>query len=345
MMKQILKRVVEGQSLSMAEAEQVMGQIMSGEASASQIAALLTALSIKGEVPDEIAGFAKAMRRFATPVRPALDGVVDTCGTGGDGAKTFNISTAASFVAAGAGVPVAKHGNRAVSSKSGSADVLAELGVFVEQLPQQAMACLEQAGICFLYAPLYHQAMKYAAGPRRELGFRTVFNILGPLTNPAGAKRQLLGTYAPDLPMKVAEVLRLLGSEHALVVHGEDGLDELTVTGKSYVAELRGGKIKTYTLTPEEMGLARYPLEEIRGGSPRENAEIIRNVLQGKSGAPRDVVLFNAAAAIYVGGKAGTLQEGVKVAREVIDSGRALETLQRLVELSYQLAEEKELAQ
>jgi anthranilate phosphoribosyltransferase len=344
MIQQALQRVIAGNHLTMREAEAVMGEIMSGQASPAQIAGLLTALRIKGETPDEIAGFAKTMRRFSLAVETGIHGLVDTCGTGGDGAKTFNISTAASFVAAAAGVPVAKHGNRAVSSKSGSADVLSELGVIVEQTPEYAVECLKQTGICFLFAPLYHQAMKHAAAPRRELGFRTVFNILGPLTNPAGAKRQVIGTFSPDLPLKLASVLQILGSEHALIVHGRDGLDEISITGETYVAELKNGEISTYTITPERVGLSRHPLSSILGGTPYENAEIIRRVLQGERGGPRDIVVFNAAASIYVAGKAETLEHGVYLAEQAIDSGKAHAVLARLCEISRKHAVQKELA-
>jgi anthranilate phosphoribosyltransferase len=344
MMKQALNKLIAGKHLSFEEAEAIMEHIMTGLATPAQIAGFITALRVKGETPDEIAGFAKTMRSLSFSLETGIEGLVDTCGTGGDGARTFNISTAASFVAAAAGVPIAKHGNRAVSSQSGSADVLSELGVAIELTPEQAVECLKKTGICFLFAPLYHQAMKYAATPRQELGFRTVFNILGPLTNPAGAKRQVIGTFSADLPVKVAHVLRLLGSEHALIVHGCDGLDEFTITGETFVAELKNGEIVTYTVTPEELGLSRHPLGSVRGGSPKENAEIIRRVLKGEPGGARDIVVLNAAASIYVAGKAETLEHGVRMAEQAIDSGSAYALLSHLCEVSQQYVAQKELA-
>lgn len=342
-MKQILSRIIEGNHLSLQEAEQVMDQIMGGEATVSQIAGLLTALRIKGETVEEIAGFVRSMRKHAAEVISDVPDLLDTCGTGGSGISKFNVSTTAAFVAAAAGIPVAKHGNRAISGKSGSADVLQALGVNIELTPTHARQCLREAGICFMFAPLYHQSMKHAMIPRKELGFKTVFNILGPLTNPASAKRQVIGVFSPILLAKVAQVLQLLGSERVMVVHGSDGLDEITVTGPTRVAELENGRIIEYEIDPKELGLAAYAAAEIAGGSPEENALIMRNVLLGEKGAYRDIVVLNAAASIYVSGKASSLQEGVQISQLMIDSGQAYATLQRLAEVSHR--HEKELAQ
>ncbi len=345
MIKRALQTVIGGNTLDRELAETTMRQIMAGEATGSQIAALLTALRMRGETVEEITGFAAAMRSFVTPVPSGLTGLVDTCGTGGDGAETFNISTTASFIAAAAGVKIAKHGNRSVSSRSGSADVLQALGVSIDLLPEQAAACLEQVGLVFLFAQLYHPAMKHAIGPRRELGFRTVFNVLGPLTNPAGTKRQVIGTFGADLVEKMAYALADLGAEHALVVHGEDGLDEITVTGASKIAEVRQGKVvRVFALTPEEVGLARCSIEEIRGGDAQENAAILLQILQGKRGGARDIAVLNAAATLYVAGMAHSIEQGVQLAQEAIDSGRALDRLHLLVQASKSMGAERELA-
>jgi anthranilate phosphoribosyltransferase len=345
MIKRALQTVIGGGTLSCEQAEETMGQIMGGEATASQIASLLTALRMRGETVEEITGFARAMRKFATQVETGLPGLVDTCGTGGDGADTFNISTTASFVAAAAGVRIAKHGNRSVSSKSGSADVLQALGVNIDLTAEQAASCLHEAGISFFFAPHYHQSMKHAMTPRRELGFRTVFNMLGPLTNPAGAPRQVIGTYSADIVEKMAETLAALGTEHSLVVHGEDGLDEISITAPTKIAEVREGRVqRVFTITPEEVGLQRYPKEAIRGGEAKENAEITLEVLKGVPGARRDIVVINAAATLYVAGRAASIAEGVQLAETAIDSGRALAVLQRLAGLTQQMIVEKELA-
>ncbi|ARU62708.1 anthranilate phosphoribosyltransferase [Tumebacillus avium] len=345
MIKRALQTVIGGGTLDRELAEGTMGQIMAGEATGSQIAALLTALRMRGETVEEITGFAAAMRSFVTPVESGLSGLVDTCGTGGDGAQTFNISTTASFVAAAAGVKIAKHGNRSVSSRSGSADVLQALGVNIDLTPEQASQCLEQVGLTFLFAQLYHPAMKHAIGPRRELGFRTVFNVLGPLTNPAGTKRQVIGTFGADLVDKMAYALAELGTEHALVVHGADGLDEITVTGSTKIAEVRGGKVeRVFTLTPEEVGLQRHPIDALQGGDAQENAEILVRILEGQSGGARDIVVINAAATLYVAGTAASIQEGVRLAQDAIDSGRALALLENLVNVSQSMVREKELA-
>jgi anthranilate phosphoribosyltransferase len=346
MIKQALQTVIGGGVLSSEIAEEAMSKIMAGEATDAQIAGLLTALRMRGETVEEITGFARAMRKYATPVKSHLRGLVDTCGTGGDGADTFNISTTASFVAAAAGVVIAKHGNRSVSSKSGSADVLQALGVNVDLTPLQAADCLEEVGISFMFAQIYHQAMKHAIGARRELGFRTVFNVLGPLTNPAGATRQVIGTFHADLVEKMAQVLAELGTEHALIVHGADGLDEITVTGPTKIAEVRNNRVeRVFTITPEEVGLSRYSKEELRGGEAKDNALITQEVLQGKQGAARDIVLINAAATLYVAGRATSIAEGVQLAAEAIDNGRALATLEQLVQVTqHMILQEKELA-
>jgi len=336
MIKEAIATLVAGKSLSIDEAEAAMSEIMNGEVTPAQFGAFVTALRIKGETSEEIAGMAKVMRAKAIPVH--ADGpVVDTCGTGGDTASTFNISTAAAFVVAGAGLKVAKHGNRAMSSKCGSADVLEALGVKIDLSAGQVESCLKEAGIGFMFAPSFHPAMKYAGPPRREIGIRTVFNILGPLTNPAYAQAQVLGVAESSLTEKMAVVLRLLGCHHALVVHGEDGLDEITITGTTQVCELEGGQIRKYIIGPEDFGFFRASLDDVRGGTPSENAALVRRILAGATGPQREMVLMNAAAAIVAGGKAKTLPEGAKIAAEAIDSGRALQKLDELVKLSQSL--------
>jgi anthranilate phosphoribosyltransferase len=337
MIKDAIATLVTGRSLSMDQAESAMTEIMNGEVTPAQFGAFVTALRIRGETSDEIAGMAKVMRAKAIQVH--ADGpVVDTCGTGGDNASTFNISTTAAFVVAGAGLKVAKHGNRAASSQCGSADVLEALGLKIELNAQQVERCLKEVGIGFMYAPSFHPAMKYAGPPRREIGIRTVFNILGPLTNPAHAQAQVLGVAEASLTEKMAVVLRTLGCRHALVVHGEDGLDEITITGKTQVREVEGDRIKMYSVDPEDFGFSRTSLEDIKGSTPSENAASVRRILAGAAGPQRDVVLMNAAAAIVAGDKARSLPEGAKLAAEAIDSGRALDKLEQLVKLSQSLA-------
>jgi anthranilate phosphoribosyltransferase len=338
----VLHKVIEGHTLNEQEAFRAMETIMRGEASSVQIGSFLTALRLRKETVEEIVGFAKAMRSFSVSFESPYESFVDTCGTGGDGADTFNISTAVAFVAAAAGVPVAKHGNRAVSSKSGSADVLQQLGVAIDLTAEEARECLRQVGICFLFAPLYHPAMKHAVGPRKELGFRTVFNVLGPLTNPARAPRQVLGVYAESLVPKIADALARLGTKHALVVHGNGGLDELSVSGESVVAEVKDGTVQLYRITPEQFGLRSFPLSDIKGGNASQNAAIIQKILTGdlQNGA-REIVTLNAGASIYVGGKANSLQQGVQMAKEAIDSGRALQILQRLKEFTQAIVRER----
>jgi anthranilate phosphoribosyltransferase len=323
-------KLVEQQNLTEDEAAQAMGQIMEGGATPAQIAAFLVALRIKGETIEEITGCARVMREKATHIRAPFPNVIDTCGTGGDGSQTFNISTTAAFVVAGAGVPVAKHGNRAMSSRCGSADLLQALGVAIELSPEMAEKCLSEVGITFLFAPLFHSAMKYAVGPRREIGVRTIFNILGPLTNPAGAKQQILGVSRKEFAAPMAHVLGNLGSTRAFVVHGADGLDEITTTGETHITALEGGEIASYTITPEQFGLSRAPLGALVGGDAQQNADITLAVLEGKRGPHRDVVLLNAAAGLAVAGMAPDLQAGLALAADAIDSGAALQKLRGL---------------
>ncbi len=334
MIQEAIKDLIAGADLGRARTRAAMDQIMSGQATDAQIGAFLVALRIKGETVDEIAGCAEVMREKATPIATARPDLIDTCGTGGDDSGTFNISTAVAFVACGAGLAVAKHGNRSISSHCGSADVLAALGVNVEASPEKVGECLDEVGIGFLFAVALHGAMKHAIGPRRELATRTVFNVLGPLTNPAGAKRQLIGVYDSALTEALAGVLGQLGSERALVVHGSDGLDEITLTGPTQVSELRDGSVSTRQIDPRDFGLQLAPAEALQGGDAAYNARILREVLDGREGPRRDVVLINAATAIAVGGRAEDTTAGLELARASIDSGRARQALDRLVEVS-----------
>ncbi len=328
-----LQKIVEGRDLSQEEAEALMGEIFSS-ATDAQIGALLVALRTKGESIPEIAGFARKMRDCAVCILPKVKGtLVDTCGTGGDASNTINVSTAAAIVSAACGVPVAKHGNYAVSSKCGSANVLSELGVNISSQPEAVAAMIERVGLGFMLAPIFHPAMKRVASVRRELGLRTVFNILGPLTNPAGAKAQVMGVYDPLLCGKLAQVLRMLGTERALVVHGM-GMDEITNTGETRVSELKDGVVKSYSLMPQDLG---YPLarpQDIAGGVPEDNARKLVAVIRGEKSPARDIIAMNGGAAVYVSGQASTLKEGAKKAEEAIDSGKALEVLQRMVEMN-----------
>ncbi|MHB1340882.1 MAG: anthranilate phosphoribosyltransferase [Coriobacteriia bacterium] len=337
-----IARVSGGASLDETEAERVMGIVMDGEATQSQISALIVGLRMKGETADEIVGFARAMRERATPVRPTVTRYIDTCGTGGDGLHTFNVSTTTAFVVSGAGVPVAKHGNRAVSSSAGSADVLEALGVSIALDPAGMARCIDECGVGFLFAQALHASMRHAGPTRKEIGIRTVFNILGPLTNPAGARRQLLGVYDARLAPLMAEVAGRLGSEKTLVVTGHPGMDEVSASGPTTVAEYdaAAGGVRTYTITPEEVGIARSTLADIAGGDAAENALLVRAVLAGEHGARRDVVLMNAAAALLAAGEVDDLAAGVVRARDSIDSGRAAEALEMLVTLSKRLAGE-----
>ena len=331
------------QSLSREEAHAVMTEILAGQCSDAQIAALLVALHMKGETVEEIVGFAEAIRAAAIPLHSdsvldasgtGRDALVDTCGTGGDASGTFNISTATAFVVAGAGVRVAKHGNRSVTSKCGSADVMEALGVNINLPAAQIAACLEQVGIAFLFAPAMHSAMKHVQTARRELHLRTVFNLLGPLTNPARATCQVVGVYSADLVEKLAEALSMLGLRRALVVHGSDGLDEITITASTRIAEVRDGQVHSYEVTPEEFGLQRATLEEISGGDASHNARLIREVLAGKKSARRDIVLLNVAAALVAAGRADHLRDAMPLAAKAIDSGAAERKLNALVKFS-----------
>lgn len=338
MIQEAIRKVVERQDLSEAEAKAAMEQIMAGEATPAQIAAFMTALRMKGETVDEISGCAQAMRERAVRISPRVERLVDTCGTGGDGAKTFNISTAAAFVVAGGGVAVAKHGNRSVSSLCGSADVLEALGVHIDLAPEAVEACIEQVGIGFLFAPRFHASMRHAAGPRREVGVRTIFNLLGPLTNPASARFQLLGVYDRSLTEPIARVLHRLGVEEAFVVHGLDRLDEISITGETQISHLKGGEVTTFVLHPGDVGLKPAGPGEIAGGDAQQNAEIVRRVLSGEGGPRRDIVLLNAGAAFVAAGAARDLEDGVSLAARVVDERKALEKLEALVEFTHEAA-------
>ncbi|MFP3941519.1 MAG: anthranilate phosphoribosyltransferase [Thermoanaerobaculia bacterium] len=329
-MRDALNRLLEGGDLSRRETEELFGLLMDGELQDPVKAAFLVALRMKGETTAEIAGAASAMRSRSLKIPHRRDGVVDTCGTGGDQRGTFNISTAAALVAAAAGAPVAKHGNRSVSSRSGSADVLAALGVDIQMPPPVAGRALEELGIAFLFAPILHPAMREVMPVRKSLGVRTVFNVLGPLTNPAGARRQLMGVYDGALVEPIARVLAELGSEHALVVHGLDGLDEITTTGPTLAGEVVGGEVRVYEIRPEELGVERAALDELVGGAPEDNARAMERVLAGEDGPLADVTAVNAGAALLVGGVAESLAAGVEQAREALASGAARETLQAL---------------
>lgn len=328
--RDLLTRLIRGEGLSVAETADLFGQLMDGEISEITTAALLTALAAKGESAEEIAGAAMAMRRRLVVIPTQQEDVVDTCGTGGDGSGTFNISTAAAVIAAAAGVPVAKHGNRSVSSRSGSADVLEALGVEIEMDPVRAGAALDQIGISFLFAPRLHPAMRQVMPVRRDLGVRTIFNILGPLANPANARRQVLGVYDDRLVPLLAEVLQGLGCDHALVVRGADGLDELTTTATTLVAEVRGGQVEHYHLEAQDLGFAKANADDLVGGDPTHNAGLLRRVLDGTAGPLLDIALLNAAAAIYVSGRCRDLREGVDLARRAVDSGAARGKLEEM---------------
>jgi anthranilate phosphoribosyltransferase len=337
--REAISAVVSGTNLSVQDAYDAFSQIMEGAATDSQIAAFIVGLRMKGETIDEITGAVRVMREKVTAVVPAKpDFLVDTCGTGGDRSNTFNISTVAAFVAAGGGAQVAKHGNRSVSSSCGSADVLEALGVAVNLSPESMKRCLDETGIAFLFAPLLHKAMKYAANPRKEIGVRTILNILGPLTNPAMAKRQVLGAFSADLTEPLARVLANLGSEKVFVVHGMERLDEVSIAGPTQVSELAQGTVRTYTVTPADFGLPAHPLDRIKGGTAADNAAIARSVLSGAPGPHRDVVLINAAFALAASGKATTIEEGVALARQSIDSGAARQKLDQLIALTKVLA-------
>jgi anthranilate phosphoribosyltransferase len=334
--QQGLALLLDGRDLSRAQARQVMEAIMAGEATLAQIGGILVALRVKGETADEIAGCAEAMRAHALPVRPRRDDLVDTAGTGGDGARTFNISTAAALVAAAAGAGVAKHGNRAVSSASGSADVLEALGFRLEQDPARIAQSIDELGFGFLFAPSHHPAMRHAAPVRKELAARTVFNVLGPLTNPAGARAQVVGVYAPELVPTIAEVLARLEAQHAFVVHGAGGVDELSPAGPNLVCEVVDGRVVRREIDPADFGVPRCRPEDLAGGSPADNAETVRAILAGASGPKREAVLLNAAGAIAAGGRAEDLPEGYRLATEAVDSGAAASRLEELIAFTHE---------
>jgi len=347
MIKHAIARVVEGESLSESEMIEVMDQIMGGEATPAQIGAFITALRIKGETIPEITGAARVMRAHATPIRvgKVLDidredinqdreTILDTCGTGGSGTKSFNVSTTVAFVVAACGVKVAKHGNRSVSSACGSADVLEALGVSLDVTPERVSQCIEDIGVGFLFAPALHGAMKHAIGPRREIGIRTIFNILGPLTNPAGADRQVLGVYHQQLVEPLAMVLKQLGCTRGYVVHGCDGMDEITLTGPTRVAEIAGKEIRSYDISPEDFGFTRCELSELQGGDAEVNAEIVRGVLSGECGPKREIVLLNSGFALAAAGVSESPSAGVAAAAAAIDSGAALQKMQALAEMT-----------
>ncbi len=332
--KEALARLLDGKDLTRDEARDVMGEVMRGEATQAQIGGLLVALRVKGETPDEIAGAAEAMREHVLAVKPQRDDLVDTAGTGGDGASTFNISTAAALVAAAAGAGVAKHGNRAVSSASGSADVLEALGFDLELSPERIERSIDELGFGFLFAPTHHPAMRHAAPVRRELGARTVFNVLGPLTNPAGARAQVVGVYAPELVPTIADVLARLGSHRAFVVHGSGGIDELSPAGPNFVCEVKDGKVRRRQIDPKDFGVPRCHPSELVGGTPAENAATIHEVFSGAPGPKREAVLLNAAGAIAAAGRAADLAEGYEIAREAVDSSAAGVRLEALIRFS-----------
>ena len=333
MIREAIEKLIRGADLTQEEAAQVMEEIMTGEATPAQFGAFVIGLRLKGETVDEMTGLAAVMRDKSLKVE--FEGPsVDTCGTGGDDLGTFNISTTAAFVVAGAGIVVAKHGNRAMTSKSGSADVLEQQGIKIDLGPEGVKRCMEEAGIGFMFAPRFHPAMKFAAQPRREIGVRTVFNILGPLTNPAGAEAQVLGVPTDSVGEKMVQVLQRLGSKRAIVVHAEDGLDEISLNSNTSIWDLKDRSIKHYTIGPDDLGLAPASLQSLAGGSVEDNADTMTEVLKGASGPRRDVVVANAAGGIVAGGKAADLREGVQVAQESIDSGRALEKLELLREVS-----------
>uniref|UniRef100_UPI003FED5AD3 anthranilate phosphoribosyltransferase n=1 Tax=Agathobacter sp. TaxID=2021311 RepID=UPI003FED5AD3 len=331
-MKEILSKLVAGNDLTKEEAMKAQEMILSGEATQSQIACFLTALRMKGETLDEITGLAMVLRDKANTISPKVDNYVDFVGTGGDCTYSFNISTTSAFVVAAAGVPVAKHGNRSISSKSGAGDVLEALGVNISADPDVVEKCVEEVGIGFMFAPHFNPAMKYVGPVRKEMGIRTVFNILGPLSNPSRAKAMVVGVYSPSLTEVIAGTMANLDVKRGFVVSGEDNMDEFTLTGSSTVSEIKDGKVETYEITPEQFGLKRCKIEDLQGGDGTVNAQITKDILSGKErGAKREIVLLNAGAALYIGGKAESIEEGIRIAGETIDSGKAMETLEAMV--------------
>lgn len=341
MIREAIRKVVEGTDLTECEANATMTEIMDGEATPAQVASFITAMRMKGETVPEITGFVKVMREKAVRVRPKCHHLVDTCGTGGDKLNTFNISTTATFVIVGAGVTVAKHGNRAASSTCGSADVLEALGVNLNLDAERVADCIDTAGMGFMFAPAMHPAMRHAVGPRKEIGIRTIFNILGPMTNPAGAKRQIIGVFSPDITETMAQVLAALGTERAMVFHGMAGLDEMSTLGQTRVSELKCGKVNTYTLKPEDVGLTPANVEDLAAGDGGvvDNVHALMSVLDGEKGPRRDIVLFNAAAALVVADVACDLTDGISVAAKSIDSGAAMNALERFKTITQELAQ------
>lgn len=338
-MKEAIAKVAEGLDLTEDEAKKAMDEMLSGEATQAQIAAFLALERVKGENLDELAGFAAVLRDKATTITPHLDNYVDLVGTGGDRTFTFNVSTTSAIVVAAAGLPVAKHGNRSISSKSGAGDVLEALGVNIMAEPKLVEKCVEEVGIGFMFAQIFNRSMKYVGQARNEMGIRTVFNILGPLANPSGAKNMVVGVYAPALTEKVATAMTRLGVERAFVVSGEDNMDEITLTGATTLSEIKDSVVSTYQITPEQFGMKRVSLEELRGGDAMENAKITQNILLGKEkGAKRDIVLLNAGATLYIGGVAETIASGVKLAADAINSGAAYAKLEELIRVSNQAA-------
>lgn len=334
-MKEYIAKAAEGQNLTEEEAKAAMKLMLEGEATQAQIAAFLTAMRMKGETLDELVGLASVLRDKAATISPKVDNYVDLVGTGGDRTFTFNVSTTSAIVVAAAGLPVAKHGNRSISSKSGAGDVLEALGVNIMAEPEQVQKCVEEVGIGFMFAPRFNQSMKYVGQARSEMGIRTVFNILGPLANPSRAKRMVVGVYSPKLTEKIATAMSRLGVERAFVVSGADNMDEITVSSKTTISEIKDGAVTTYQISPEQFGFKTVDLEELRGGDGVQNAEITKNILKGiEKGAKRDIILLNAGATLYVGGVAESMEAGVKLAAEVIDSGKAYEKLEELVRVS-----------
>jgi anthranilate phosphoribosyltransferase len=334
MFNDLLKQIVARQDLTSTQAEEAIGTILAGDCTDAQIGAFMAAMATKGETFEELAGAAQAMRAAARRIQVLRSPVIDTCGTGGDGLDTFNISTATAFVAAGAGITVAKHGNRSVSSKCGSADVLEALGVNLAVDPEVTEEAVNTIGIGFMFAPKYHGAMKHAAGPRKELSLRSIFNMLGPLTNPAGATCQLLGVFAPQLTEMFAGALKTLGAQRAMVVHGHDGLDEISICAPTRISELNDGMVRTYDISPEQFFEEAATMDQLVGGDAEMNASILRDIFSGKPGAPRNVVALNAAAAMVVAGKADNLNNGLKLAEDTLDSGAAMDKLQQLAEFT-----------
>ena len=336
MIREAISKVVEKNDLTRDEMIACMDEIMTGQATQAQIGSFITALRMKGETVEEITGAAMVMREKAVKIGSynKIVDLVDTCGTGGSGTNTFNISTTTAFVVSGAGLKIAKHGNKSASSQCGSADVIKELGVNIDIPPDKVKECIDKIGIGFLYAPLFHGAMKHAIGPRREIGIRTIFNILGPLTNPANANCQVLGVYREELTEVLANVLKNLGTKRAFVVHGLDTLDEITITGKTKISELKDKSVKTFYITPEDFGIKSAQLKDIKGGDSKENAAIVREVLEGKKGPRQDVVLLNSSAALVAGGLARDFKEGIRIAKESISSGKAMDKLKKLIEFT-----------